>query len=97
MGKPTARRLDFWSSEGYVFDHIPDIFSWPHRKMMSLEARECRQIMLDDDTLHKISEFIVQEFKIRMIEDGKDHFQQFKDEIEDFVETGSRRNAVCHR
>jgi len=78
VGNPT-RRLDFWSSERYVFDRIPDIFGLPHRMaMLSLEARECRKITLDDDTSHKISRFIVQEFKIRMIEDGKTIFSNSK-------------------
>ena len=71
---PDLQSLKLYSAEGYMFDCIPDIFSWPHRKMLSLQVDGSRKIVLDKDTSHKISNLIDQEFKICILQDGRNYF-----------------------
>ena len=71
---PNLQSLTLYSGEGYKFDCIPDIFSWPHRKILSLKVDGSRPINLDKDTLRKISKLIDQEFKIRILRDEISYF-----------------------
>jgi len=71
---PNLQSLTLYSGEGYKFDCIPDIFSWPHRKILSLKVDGSRQIELDKDTSRKISKLIDQEFKIRILRDERSYF-----------------------
>ena len=66
--------LQLYSGEGYMFDCIPDIFSWPHRKTLSLQVEGSRKMVVNDDISHKISKLINQGFKIRILKDGGNHF-----------------------
>lgn len=70
---PDLEYLKLYSTEGYKFDCIPDIFSWPHRKMMSLRIDGSQKIVLDQDTSHKISNLIDQQFAIRILQDGRNY------------------------
>ena len=71
---PNLQSLKLYSSEGYMFDCIPDIFSWPHRRMLSLKVDGSWQIELDKHTSHKISHLIDEEFKISILRAGKNYF-----------------------
>ena len=70
---PDLEYLKLYSTEGYKFDCIPDIFSWPHRKMMSLRVDGSQKIVLDQDTSHKISNLIDQQFAIGVLQDGRNY------------------------
>jgi hypothetical protein len=70
---PDLQYLKLYSAERYKFDCIPDIFSWPHRKTMNLRVDGSRKIVLDQDTSHKISNLIDQQFAIRILQDGRNY------------------------
>ncbi|KIM35611.1 hypothetical protein M413DRAFT_32372 [Hebeloma cylindrosporum] len=65
------RSLKLYSGEGYKFDCIPDIFSWPHRKMLHLLVDGSRPVVLDDDTTRKVTSLVAQGRKIRILRNGK--------------------------
>ena len=71
---PDLQSLKLYSGEGYMFDCILDLFSWPHRKTLSFQVDGSRNIVLGDDTSHKISDLIDQGFKIRILKEGQDYF-----------------------
>jgi hypothetical protein len=71
---PDLQFLELYSGEGYMFDCIPDIFSWPHRKTLKLQIDGSRNIVLRDDTSHKISNLIDQGFRIRILKEGWNYF-----------------------
>ena len=62
------KSLKLFSGEGYIFDCIPDIFGWPHRKILSLQADGNRKMVLDDDTKHKISKLVNQNSRYALSE-----------------------------
>ncbi|KIM43004.1 hypothetical protein M413DRAFT_443818 [Hebeloma cylindrosporum] len=73
---PNLRTLELYSGEGYMFECIPEIFSLPHRKMLSLKVDGRRSVVLDDETLEKISNLIEEGFEIRILQNGEDYFSR---------------------
>ena len=71
---PDLKSLKLYFGEGYMFDCIPDIFSWPHRRLLSLQVDGSRKMVFNDDILHKIPKLINQGFKIRIFEDGSNPY-----------------------
>ncbi|KIM38133.1 hypothetical protein M413DRAFT_246699 [Hebeloma cylindrosporum] len=55
------------------WEYIPRIYTWPHRKLLSIEI-SAYETAIDDDTHIKISQLIDQGANIRILADGKDYF-----------------------
>jgi len=70
--------LSFISCRGSTWKCIPEIYSWPHRKILSLEIYSNIERGIKIATLGKILRLIDQGLDIRIHHDGKDYLQQFK-------------------
>lgn len=55
--------------------YIPRIYSWPHRKILSLEINTCVE-GIDAKTMDRIFQLIDQGVHIRILDRGKDYLQQ---------------------
>jgi hypothetical protein len=78
---PRLQSLVLFSREVSLWSCIPHIYSWPHRKLLSLEIDTDLTILIDDDTLHKILHLINEGINIRILERGEDYLRQFKQGI----------------
>ena len=72
---PQLRSLEFYSNspeETLVWKYIPDIYAWPHRKLLSMEVN-IQEMRIDHDTLTRISQLIDQGVNISIRRYWRDH------------------------
>jgi hypothetical protein len=62
----------------FTWEHIPRIFSWPHRKFLHLELTTMDKIEIDNDDLAKILQLVDQGVNIRIFEDYDDYLEKIK-------------------
>jgi len=75
---PQLQSLVIFSQGVSMWHCIPQIYSWPHRKLLSLEVDTIPTVLIDDDTLHKILQLIDDGINIRIFSDRQDYLEQFK-------------------
>jgi hypothetical protein len=63
-----------------MLECIPDIYNWPHRKLLRLELRSdfIMKPVIDQDTADKILHLIDEGINIRILDGGQDYLQRFK-------------------
>jgi len=65
-------------SESFDWDYISCIYQRPHRKLLSLRVYSVGQVGIAGVDLAKILELVDQGFNIRILEDGEDYLEQFR-------------------
>jgi hypothetical protein len=64
-----------YSREVLMWEYIPHIYTWPHRKLLCLDLR-VDEVEMDDNTSDNISQLIAQGISIRIRADYEDYFQK---------------------
>lgn len=59
-----------------IWDRIPHIFNWSHRKLLTLNFETKRSVYIHDDELDEILQLIKKGFDIRIFESGQDYLQK---------------------
>jgi hypothetical protein len=70
--------LSFIFRGGSIWGDIPHIYSWPHRKILSLEVNTNIEQGIEVDPLAKILRLIDEGLDIRILHHGEHYLQKFK-------------------
>ncbi|KIM36935.1 hypothetical protein M413DRAFT_31329 [Hebeloma cylindrosporum] len=69
--------LSFIDGAGSIWGNIPQIYSWPHRKILSREVNANIDLGIEVDVLAKILRLIDQGLDICILHDGENYLRRF--------------------